>query len=263
MADTGLKPNEFLITGELVDLSDSRSQDRDLNVKVTHGTEETGIEELASGKLTDGKFELRGTLELTEEVTLSVLNDDETVGITQFKLCPNTKTTVEVLVDTVYTTGYTSRFDNWPSKIGTDHIYVYLKEYDHSSTDSGRKFTFTGDLSKSFDYHPELTSVWIQGTTYDLDGSESYASYGPVLLDKGKFSIEGDINGPMGVYIRMESRVLSDQRDASLTAIFEPGVNYEIGTLEDTDELVVFADREGIHSKLITAWSPIQSTWNF
>ena len=254
MADTGLQQNEFLITGELVDLSDSRSQDRDLNVKVTHGTEETGIEELASGKLNDGKFELRGTLELTKEVILSVQNDDEAVGTTQFKLSPNTKTKVEVLVDTVYTTGYTSRFDNWPSKIGTDHIYVYLKEYDHSSTDSERKFSFTGDLSKSFDYHPDLTFVWVEGTTYDLDGSETYTTYGPVLLDKGKFSIEGDINEPMGVYIRMESRVLSDQRDASLTAIFEPGVNYEIGTLEDTDELVVLADREGIHSKIITDW---------
>ena len=254
MADTGLKPNEFLITGELVDLSDSRPQDRELDVKVTHGTEETDIDELASGTLTDGKFELRGTLELTKEVILSVLNDDQTVGTTQFKLSPNTKTKLEVLVDTVYTTGYTSRFDNWPSKIGTDHTYVYLKEYDHSSTDSERKFTFTGDLSKSFDYHPEFTSVWVEGKTYDLDGSETYKTYGPVLLDKGHFSIEGDIDGPMGVHISIESPVLTDQRVASLTAIFEPGANYEIGTLEHTDELVVVADREGIHSKLISAW---------
>ncbi|MYD46402.1 MAG: redoxin domain-containing protein [Gammaproteobacteria bacterium] len=254
MADTGLKPDEFLITGKLVDLSDSPSHDRDLNVKVTYGTEETGIEELVSGKLRNGKFELRGTLEVPKDVLLSVSNDDDLYGVTQFKLCPNTMTRVEVIVDTVYTTGYTSRFDNWPKKIGTDHTYVYLKEYDHSSTDSERKFTFTGDLSKSFDYHPELTSVWVEGTTYDLDGSELHTSYGPVLLDKGKFSIEGDINGPMGVYILLESRILSDQRDASLTAIFEPGVNYEIGTLEHSEGLVVLADREGFHSKLISDW---------
>jgi len=80
MTGTGLQPNEFTITGELVDLSDKQSQKRDLEVKVTYGSEETGIKELVSGKLEIGRFELRGTIELPIEVSLRVLASETVVG---------------------------------------------------------------------------------------------------------------------------------------------------------------------------------------
>ena len=251
--DTGLKTNEFLISGELVELRDTQSQIQDLNVKVTYGNEEIGIEELVSGKLSDGKFELIGTLDEPKEVTLTILKGDDAVNTTQFTLCPNAIVNVAVLSVTVYETVFTS-FDRWPKEVALDHMYVYLKGYDHSSTDPERKFTITGDLSKFDDFHPELTAVWVRGRTYELDGSVTFRSFGVVLLEKGKFSIEGDIEEPMGVYIGIEDEFTSDNRYPGLTAILEPGVNYEIGTIGNTEELVVLADREGFHSKLVSDW---------
>ena len=234
---TGLKPNEFLITGELVDLRERQSQEQDLDVKVTYGNEQTGKEELVSGKLSIGQFELRGTLEVPKNVTLSVQNDDKPIRGLEFRLLPGSKTKVEVIVD----------------RKGTD---VYLKGDFHESSDPQRKFTITGDLSEFGDYHPELTYVWIDGTTYKLDGSIMFSSFGPLLLDKGKFSITRDIEEPMGVYISFTDRSRSNPFyfDRDVTAILEPGVNYEIETLENNEELVVTADREGIHSKVITSW---------
>lgn len=70
MIGTDLQPNEFVITGELVGLGYKQSQDQDFYVKITHGSEETGIEELVSGKLENGRFELRGTVEFPIEVSL-------------------------------------------------------------------------------------------------------------------------------------------------------------------------------------------------
>ncbi|MCY3540451.1 MAG: TlpA disulfide reductase family protein [Gammaproteobacteria bacterium] len=250
MADTSLKPNEFLISGELVDVRDIKSELKDLKVKVSVGNEETGVKELVSGEIRDDKFELQGTIEQPTDVTLSVLRGDDIVNLTQFRLCPNSNTKVEVLSVTVYETVYTDRL----KEVALDHLYVYLKGYHHLSNDPERKFTFTGDLSKFGGFHPELTYVWVEGRTDKLDGSTTQRYYGPVLLDKGKFSIEGDLDEPMGVYIYVEDGTHSDRIDFGLTAILEPGVNYEIGTLGDTEEIVVLADREGMHSKLITDW---------
>ncbi|MYD46401.1 MAG: AhpC/TSA family protein [Gammaproteobacteria bacterium] len=235
---TGLKQNEFLITGELVDLRDTPSQVQDFDVKVTYSSEETGIEELVSGKLSNGQFELRGTLDIPKDVTLSVLKDGNpaTLGL-EFKLLPGSKTTVEVLVD-------------------REDTGVCLKGDFHASSDPKRQFTIKGDLSEIGDYHPELTYVCIDRTAYTLNGSISNSFYAPVLLDNGKFSISGDIEEPMGIYVSFTdlSRSGPFYLSRGLIAILEPGVNYEIGKLENTDELVVTADREGIHSKLITNW---------
>lgn len=237
MSDTGLKPNEFLITGELVYISHIYGQVQDLSVKVTYDSAETGIEELASGKLIDGKkIELRGTLEFPKEVTLRVVTDDNIDDAGPLRLCPNSRTNIEVLM-----------YGRYP--------FVYLKGYYHSSADAENKFTITGDLSKFGAYHPELTYVWVEGRNYELDGSLTQSSYRSVLLDNGKFSIEGDIDEPMGVYIGIVDRFHADEVFPGLTAIIEPGVNYEIGKLGNTEKLVVLADREGIHSKLITDWN--------
>lgn len=237
MIGTGSELNKFVITGELVDLKDAQSQEQDLDVKITYGSEETGIEELVSGKLENGMFELQGSIESPKEISLSVLAGETVVGYGEFLLQPNSKTRVEVLIS------------------GSTYNIIYLKGYEHSSTNSEHKFTFTGDLSEFGGYHPELTEVFIDCVTYELDGSETYTPFGPVLLDNGKFSIEGDIDGPTGVSIVIEDHSPSDSYSPLfLTAIFEPGVNYEIGTVGNTEEIVVLADQEGVHSKLITDW---------
>ena len=239
MTGTDLLPNEFVITGKLVGLGYKQSQEQDFYVKITHGSEETGIEELVSGKIEDGKFEVRGTIEFPLEVSFRVLAGETVVGSRKFLLQPNFRTKVEVKV------------------ILSDYHQVFLKGYEHASTDSEHKFTFTGDLSELGDYHPELTEVFLDCVTYELDGSETYAPFGPVLLDNSKFSIEGDIDGPTGVFMGIEAPSSTRFRSLNLIAIFEPGVNYELGTVGNTEEIVLLADREGFHSKLITDWQSI------
>ena len=131
MLGSGLKPNEFVITGELVDLRGVQSQEQVLDVKVSHftlGTEETGIEELASGKLKNGKFKLRGTIEIPKDVSLSVLRGETEVGYFEFRLQPNSKTRVELLR-------------------AKGHSAIYLTDYDRLPKNSQRKFTLSGDLN--------------------------------------------------------------------------------------------------------------------
>lgn len=232
MIGTDLQPNEFVITGELVGLGYKQSQEQDFYVKITHSREETGIRELVSGKFENRRFELRGTIELPLEVSLRVLAGETKVGSRKFLLHPNFRTKIEVEV------------------INSDYYQVFLKGYEHASTNSERKFSFTGDISELGDYHRKLTEVFLDCVTYELDGSETYTPFSNILLDNGKFSIEGDIEGPTGVFVEFQG----SNSILVLTAIFEPGVNYELGTVGNSEEIVVVADREGFHSKLITDW---------
>lgn len=122
MIGTDLQPNEFMITDELVDLNEKQSLGQDFDVTVTYGSEETGIEELVSGKLENGRFELRGTVEFPIEVSLRVLAGETEVGSRKFLLQPNFRTRVEVRVTR------------------SDYHRVLLKRYEHASTDLEYKF---------------------------------------------------------------------------------------------------------------------------
>ncbi|MYD46395.1 MAG: redoxin domain-containing protein [Gammaproteobacteria bacterium] len=236
MPGTGLKPNEFVITGELVYFSETQYQEQDLDVKVIYGSEETGFEELVSGKLKNGKFKLRGTIEFPMDVTLSVLRGETEVGFFEFRLQPNSKTRVELLR-------------------AKGHSAIYLTDYDRLPKNSQRKFELSGNLNQFDSFDLELPYADIDCVRYDLDGTRKNISYGPVLLDEGKLSIEYDIDSPIFCWVSIsEHSPHSTKVFLRLHAIIEPGVNYEIGTIGDTKDIVIVADREGGHSKLITDW---------
>ena len=95
----------------------------------------------------------------------------------------------------------------------------------------------------------------IECVHYELDGTRTNISYGPVLLDNGKLSIEDYIDEPIFCWVSFsEHSSYSDKVILRLHAIVEPGVNYEIATVGNTEDIVFVADREGGHSKLITDW---------
>ncbi|MYC24378.1 MAG: TlpA family protein disulfide reductase [Gammaproteobacteria bacterium] len=237
-SDAGPQKNSFIITGEIVYVADEPTTEHELRVTVesdeVDGAEDSPQMEITSGAFKQRKIKLRGTIDLALPVKLNVLKDEDVIGSFNFLLQPNSKIEFEFL-DTA------------------DSQVAYLKGSDHRSTDPERKFTFSGDLKQFRDYHPELTMVRVYGRTYELDGTTEYTSYGPVLLDDGKFSFEGDLDKPTLFSMWIEE-FNSYSMITLIQGIFEPGFNYSIEQVENTEAIVISADREGLHTQLVTSW---------
>ena len=237
-SDAGPQKNSFIITGEIVYVADEPTTEHELRVTVesdeVDGAEDSPQMEITSGAFKQRKIKLRGTIDLALPVKLNVLKDEDVIGSFKFLLQPNSKIEFEFL-DTA------------------DSQVAYLKGSDHRSTDPERKFTFSGDLKQFRDYHPELTMVRVYGRTYELDGTTEYMSYGPVLLDDGKFSFEGDLDKPTLFSMWIEE-FNSYSMITLIQGIFEPGFNYSIEQVENTEAIVISADREGLHTQLVTSW---------
>ena len=236
---TGPQNNSFIISGEIIYVADEPTTEHELRVTVasntTDETEEIPPMEITSGEFKNGKIRLRGTVDHAVPVTLNVLKDEEVISSTDFLLLPNSKNKFQVL-------------DN----VSTQE--VYLKGSDHRSTDPERKFTFSGDLKQFYDYDPELTHVSVYGRSYELDGSPTkYTKFGPVLLENGKFSIEGDLDKPTLFSMWIEE-FDSYSMITSLDGIFEPGVNYGVERMGSSDSFAISADHEGLHTRLVTSW---------
>lgn len=237
-SDFGSQNNSFTITGEIIYVADKPSTKHEFRVKVASHVEDEAEEtlptEIASGEFKNRKIKLRGTINSALPVTIDVLRDKEVIGTFYFVLQPNSKYSFK-LVD-----------NNETPK-------VYLNGSDHRSTNPERKFTLSGDLKELGDYHPELTMVRVYGRTYELDGSTEYKSYGPVLVDNGKFSFEGDLDKPTLFSIWIEE--LNSYSMITLKqGIFEPGFNYRMEQVENTGTIIISADRKGLHTQLVTDW---------
>ncbi|MDE0094694.1 MAG: TlpA disulfide reductase family protein [Gammaproteobacteria bacterium] len=235
----GPQNNSFIINGEIIYVADEPTTEHELRVTVTSNatdeSEEIPPMEITSGEFKNRKIRLRGTVDQAVPVTLSVVKNEEVIGSTNFLLLPNSKNKFEVL-------------DN----VSTQE--VFLKGSDHRSTDPERRFTFSGDLKQFTDYDPELTHVSVYGRSYELDGSPTkYTKFGPVLLENGKFSIEGDLDKPTLFSLWIEE-FGSYSMIISLDGIFEPGMNYGVEQVGSTDSFVISADHEGLHTRLVTSW---------
>ncbi len=237
-SDSGSQKNTFILTGEVIYVADEPTNIQELRATVVadgiNETEDTPGMEIASGEFKNRKVRLRGSIDQPVKVTLSVWKEEEMIGSTKLLLQPNSRNKFKVL-------------DNLESQ------EVYLKGSDHRSTHPERKFTFSGDLKQFRDYHPELTMVRVYGRTYELDGSTQYTSYGPVLLDNGEFSIEGDLDKPTLFSMWIEE-FNSYSMITLIQGIFEPGFNYSIEQVENTEAIIISADREGLHTQLVTNW---------
>ncbi|MCY3626623.1 MAG: TlpA disulfide reductase family protein [Gammaproteobacteria bacterium] len=235
----GPQNNSFIINGEIIYVADEPTTEHELRVTVTSNatdeSEEIPPMEITSGEFKNRKIRLRGTVDHAIPVSLNVLKDEEVISSTDFLLLPNSKNKFQVL-------------DN----VSTQE--VYLKGSDHRSTDPERRFTFSGDLKQFNDYDPELTHVSVYGRSYGLDGSPTkYTKFGPVLLENGKFSIEGDLDKPTLFSLWIEE-FGSYSMIISLDGIFEPGMKYGVEQVGSTDSFVISADHEGLHTRLVTSW---------
>lgn len=137
---------------------------------------------------------------------------------------------------------------------GSTYYNLSLLGADHRSTSQNRRFSFTGNLRELTGLSHELTQVSIHAEPSFLDQSGATFDFGPVLLDEGKFSFEGDLDEPTLFTIEFTEYTTTGESVKYMHAIFEPGVNYRIAMLGETTELAVQADRESVHSNVVSSW---------
>ena len=128
---------------------------------------------------------------------------------------------------------------------------------DHRSLDPDRKFSLTGDISGLAGVEPNLqeriplyVSVIERQSIFD-DSDEAFFFLPSLLLDDGKFSIDGDIDEPIIVTISIRGR---NSPGISAHAILEPGVNFSVVPLGNSGKLAVQADRDSVQSRLMSSW---------
>ena len=211
-----------------------------VHYEVTDENNEVRSVTLAEGQLVDGKLALdQKVIEPTRVVISVKVGADGENAWTTAVLRPN-NTIDFVLVHTVT-----------PNAI---YYTVQLKGNDHRSIDLNSRFLINGDLSQLHEFVSELVHVSLRATSSVLDGSGITLDFGQILVDQGEFSIEGDLDGPTLVTIEIAEHTTFMGSRKYLHAILEPGVSYSIVPLGENGEYAVLADRESLHSKLITSW---------
>lgn len=212
-----------------------------VSYEVTDENNEVSSVTLANGQLIDGELKLEQTITEPTEVVIAVnfLNDDltsETIAV----LRPDT--TLEFVVFDRVTT-----YANYKQ--------VLLKGSNHRSLDDAQKFSLKGDLKQVRDIVPELMQVRLIAEPTFPDYDEISVVFDPVLVDEGEFSIEGDITKPTLFKVAVtEAPAAFFGGIEYLPVILEPGVNYRVIPLGNTGEHVVVADRNSVHTELVSGW---------
>ena len=195
---------------------------------------------LADGPLVEGELKFNQEVQEPKKVLISVKweDDSETAEATAFITPDETNSFI-------YIYGFN---------------LVILKGKDHRSIDINRRFSITGDLSEivgfepSFLLEPGLVQVSVQAKPSVLDGSGTAVEFGPVLLEDGEFSIDGDLDEPTLVTVKIFERPSLRRSVEYLHAILEPGINYRVVPLGENGKWTVEADRESLHTKLVSSW---------
>lgn len=116
--------------------------------------------------------------------------------------------------------------------------------------DPSNKFAISGDLS-SVDGNLEGTIVQIRSSEYDYTGDRQVLNLGKVMLEEGKFTIEGEVREPRIVNIL----IIGYLGHAQTQAIIEP--NAEL-TLESQGSWIkgvfVASSNDSRHARLIDVW---------
>ena len=235
----------FTLSDEFVRLTEDSWISDQISISVSYETinenSEASTVVLADGPLVDGILKFNKKIVEPTQVKIAVRygEEEEDIAEKQVYIFPNTP------IQFVY--------------VGGADLLI-LKGTDHRSIDQNRRFSISGDLSEivgfepQFAFEPGLVQVSVRARPSVLDGSGLAFEYGPVLVDEGEFSIEGDLDEPTLVSITIFERPSIRRSVEYLHAILEPGVNYRVVPLGDNGKWAVQADREGAHTKLVSSW---------
>lgn len=239
---------QFKLTNESVQLVSDIPIEQPLSITVSYEIadedDEVSTVMLADGPLIDGKLEL--TQEVAEPTEVEVLVRSDASN-------PNARATATTVlrpsaeIDFVVIRKISS-FSEYHSHT------VLLKGNDHRSLKNDLKFSIKGDLSRV----PWLTSqhvrVSVEASPSIVDGRGEIITFGPILLDQGEFSVEGDLEAPTLFSIKVSHGTDIVYELDNVHAVLEPGVDYSVVPLGEQGSFAVLADQRSLHSHLVSSW---------
>ena len=112
------------------------------------------------------------------------------------------------------------------------------------------KFSISGDLSFLDDNETNTTTVDLIALVYDDEGQRQWKEWGPVLVNDGSFSIEGDIDQSIMARLQVSGTdyfIMSE-------VILEPQGNFVVSQLGNQTQELRVASGFGYHAMLIESW---------
>lgn len=236
----------FSLTNESVRLVNGILTEQPISIVIRYeSTDEHGEISnviLADGPLGDGELELNQSVTEPTEIFISMkVGEGGKTSEATAVLKPSNMIDF-VLVHKIY-----------PRE---DFYFLQFKGKNHRSLDLELRFSISGDLSQLKDFERELVQVSLLARPSVLDGRGETMTFNPVLVDDGKFSIEGDLVEPTLFTIEITEHIKYMFGEIEyLHAILEPGVNYRVVPLGKNGEYAVVADRkDSMHTQLVSSW---------
>ena len=234
----------YSLTNESVQITSGEAIDSSFSIKVSYAVTDEN-DKVSKEILADGPF-INGELKLSQSVTepTEVRIDAYACGSSRSRgastvLRPDSKIDFIVI----------RRVTNY-----SDYCMVFLNGIDHRSLNENLRFSITGDLNQFSNFNPKLVEVSVQARPSFIDGIGDAVYFGPVLVEDGRFSIEGDLDKPMlfSIKIRYGYRFFDEYE--RLHAILEPGVKYQLVQLGNQEKFAVLADQDSLHTHFISSW---------
>jgi len=223
------------------------------SVVITHAVhEDEGNSDnsvLGTGSFDDGKVFLEGEIDVRTAVQISVTRGEEAPMTLEAVLIPGATTTF-ALVDQ----------DN--SIPGLEDQLMLIEEF-RIVEETNNKFSIVGDLSAISDKDLSVAKAYIMlGSSNPKEGSFVPTKANAVLLQDGRFSIEGTASEPLLVAVWVKS--LIDVYLGSVKAVVEPGAEITISPSKSsssfapgnkTAELMANSKIEdSMHGEVIEIW---------
>lgn len=197
---------------------------------------------LADGQLIDGKLELTQRVTEPTEVEILVRTDNMRLRHENFATTV-LRPTSEIGFVVIHKV---SSHLNRP--------VVLFKGNDHRSLHENSRFSIKGNLNQVPHLNLHLLRVSIKATPSLVDGSGDTITFGPVLVDGGEFSVEGDLDVPTLFTITLTRGTVHLSEFDRVHAILEPGFNYRVVPIGTQGRFAVLADQDSLHTQLVSSW---------
>ena len=218
--------------------------------RVDVGEDGTSVNlEIASGAFTDSKIVLEGEIDERTDVLISATRGEEDPMTVTAVLIPGANTSFALM----------DKDNSFP---GIKDELLLVEDF-RLVEESDAKFTIVGDLSSIVDKNLSIAVAYMTvKSSNPKDGSVIPGRLNPVLLQDGRFSIEGIASEPLVVDVWVHSRV--DSYAGIVYLVVEPGAQIRISPSKSSSsfapggrasELMASSEQEeSLHSRVIETW---------
>ena len=207
-------------------------------VTITHHDSDSNrsdeIVELAAGNFDEGQVALQGKVDQATEVEINVDVGEEEPLRLHAVLAPDTQLS---FVINEYPAPYPAGIE-W---YGASRM----------AKDPNQRFSISGDLS-SIDLDMEGAIVEASSWEYDSNGERLILDFGRVVLDKGKFVIEAEVDEPK--FANVVVLVMAAREHTQFHVVVEPGAEIEVISHSAWLGDLYPISGTGKHYKLLESW---------